>query len=173
MAAVLSNGKGFCHPIVYVLECHRRGLTLWTPTINRPGPLFQPEGQAIRVPVRYVKGLTERANERILAEQDRQPFESLADFYRRVAPSPEEMEALLRVGAFDGFGRTRTAQFWECQLLRRTFGHADSGLQGLLLPPPGMDRLPEVPLQEPTRRERLESENELLSFPVSGHPLEL
>jgi DNA polymerase III alpha subunit len=32
---------------------------------------------------------------------------------------------------------------------------------------------PEVPLQEPTRRERLESENELLGFPASGHPLEL
>ncbi len=45
--------------------------------------------------------------------------------------------------------------------------------QGLLLPPPGLDRLPEVPLPEPTRRERLESENELLGFPVSSHPLEL
>jgi DNA polymerase III alpha subunit len=28
-------------------------------------------------------------------------------------------------------------------------------------------------LQEPTRRERLESENELLGFSASGHPLEL
>jgi DNA polymerase III alpha subunit len=36
-----------------------------------------------------------------------------------------------------------------------------------------MDRLPEVPLQEPTRRERLEAENELVGFPASGHPLEL
>ena len=33
--------------------------------------------------------------------------------------------------------------------------------------------LPVVPLAEPTRRERLESENELLGFPASGHPLEL
>ncbi len=33
---------------------------------------------------------------------------------------------------------------------------------GLLLLPASLDRLPEVPLQEPTRRERLESENELL-----------
>ena len=28
MAAVLTNGKGFYHPIVYVLECHRLGLKL-------------------------------------------------------------------------------------------------------------------------------------------------
>ena len=33
--------------------------------------------------------------------------------------------------------------------------------------------MPEVPLQEPTRRERLEAENELLGFPASAHPLEL
>ena len=30
-----------------------------------------------------------------------------------------------------------------------------------------------MPLQEPTRRERSESENELVDFPASGHPLEL
>jgi error-prone DNA polymerase len=173
MSAVLSNGKGFYHPIVYVLECHRLGLQLLPPSINQPGPLFQPVGQAIRVPVRCAKELTTRTSEKILAEHERGPFQSLADFYRRVAASPEEMELLLRVGAFDEFGRTRTAQFWECQFLQRAFGYADSGRQGLLLPPPGMDRLPEVPLNEPTRRERLEAENELLGFPASGHPLEL
>jgi DNA polymerase III alpha subunit len=83
------------------------------------------------------------------------------------------MEAMLRVGAFDEFGKPHAAQFWECQFLQRTFGTAGGELQGLLLPPPGMDRLPEVPLQEPTRRQRLESENELLGFPASAHPLEL
>ena len=94
-------------------------------------------------------------------------------FYRRVAPSPEEMESMLRVGAFDEFGKTRTAQFWECQFLQRSLWQADVVGQGLLLPPPGLDRLPEVPLAGPTRRERLEAENELLGFPASGHPLEL
>jgi error-prone DNA polymerase len=173
MSAVLSNGKGFYHPLVYVLECHRLGITLLPPSINQPGPLFIPAGKAIRVPIRYIKGMTERTNERLLVEHDREPFESPADLYRRVAPSPEEMEAMLRVGAFDEFGKTRTAQFWECQFFQRSFGKAGGVGQGLLLPPPGMDRLPEVPLQEPTRRERLEAENELLGFPASGHPLEL
>jgi len=173
MAAVLSNGKGFYHPIVYVLECHRLGIKLLPPSINLPGPLFQPSGQFIRVPVRHVKGLTKRTSERILTERGREPFSSLADFHRRIAASSEEMESLLRIGAFDEFGRTRTAQFWECQFLQRAFGSANGSRQGLLLPPPGLDRLPDVPLAELTRRERLESENELLGFPVSGHPLEL
>ena len=34
-------------------------------------------------------------------------------------------------------------------------------------------RLPDVPLHEPTRRQRLAWETELFGFPVSGHPLEL
>ena len=102
----------------------------------------------------------------ILTERDREPFPSLADFFRRVAASPEEMESLLRVGAFDEFGRTRTAQFWECQFLQRPLAARTVRGRACLLPPPGLDRLPEVPLAEPTRRERLESENELLGFPV-------
>ena len=61
MAAVLTNGKGFYHPLVYVLECHRLGLKLLPPSVNEPGPAFVPHGNSIRVPVTRVKGLTERA----------------------------------------------------------------------------------------------------------------
>ena len=169
MAAVLSNGKGFYHSIVYVLECHRLGIKLLPPSINQPGPLFQPAGRFIRVPVRCVKGLTGRTSGRILSERDREPFSSLADFHRRVAASPEEMESLLRAGAFDEFGRTRTAQFWECQFLHRAFGSKDGSRQGMLLPPPGLDRLPEVPLAEPTRRERLDDDGRTLGTGSQHH----
>jgi error-prone DNA polymerase len=175
LAAVLSNGKGFYAPLVYVLECHRLGIRLLPPWINQPGPHFVVCGKSIRVPVTYVKGLTERTGSRIIQEYDRCGFRSLQDFYRRVSPSPDEMESLIRVGAFDGLGKTRTAQYWESQHLCRSFGQNQSVErgQGWLLPPPGLDRLPEVPLQEPTRRQRLEWENELLGFAASGHPLEL
>jgi DNA polymerase III alpha subunit len=42
MAGVLTNGKGFYHPLVYVLECHRLGLKLLPPSVNEPGPAFVP-----------------------------------------------------------------------------------------------------------------------------------
>ena len=109
----------------------------------------------------------------MVEERQRSAFSSLSDFYRRVVPDREEMEAMLRVGAFDEFGKSRTAQFWEVQQLYHAFGGtADSG-QGWLLPAPATDRLPGGPLQEPTRRQRLEWETDLLDFTVSGHPLEL
>ena len=40
MAAVLTNGKGFYSPLVYVLECHRLGIPLLPPSVNEPGPNF-------------------------------------------------------------------------------------------------------------------------------------
>jgi DNA polymerase III alpha subunit/nucleotidyltransferase/DNA polymerase involved in DNA repair len=225
MAAVLTHGKGFYHPLVYVLECHRLGIPLVSPSINQPGPHFSvvrvpaensalteaatfqwrerrsPDGPmrrsylggatgylattgaglkqrpalltAIRPPVTRVKGLTEATQQRLLAEHAREAFGSLADFYRRVLPSREEMEALIRVGAGDEFGATRTAQFWQLQQLHQTYGHQVASGQGWLWPPSGAERLPEVLRVEPTRLERLTSEMELLGFTASGHPLEL
>src|SRR5438093_5927420 len=87
--------------------------------------------------------------------------------------SGEELEAMIRVGAFDEFGETRTRQFWQAQHLLKTCGAAARTNQGWLIPPPGLEQLPGIPLNEPTRRERLESETDLFGFAVSGHPLEL
>ena len=173
MAGVLTNGKGFYHPLVYVLECHRLGIKLLPPSVTSPGPQFSVEGQSIRVPLTRVKGLTERTTERITDEHGRGAFTSMSDFHRRVAPTPDEMESMIRVGAFDCFGKTRTAQFWESHHLHQAFGDTSAPGQGWLLPPPATDRLPAVPLQGPTRRQRLEWETELLDFTASGHPLEL
>jgi len=110
-----------------------------------------------------VKGLTNRTKELILRERERGEFISLRDFYLRVQPLNEEMESLIRAGAFDGFGKSRTTQYWEFK--------ARSQLP--LLPPENLDRLPSVPLAEPDRLQRLRWEEELLGYPVSGHPLEL
>jgi DNA polymerase III alpha subunit len=143
MAGVLTNGKGFYDPLVYVLECHRLGLKLLPPSVNEPGPAFvaHTNGKdtdftdshrmnpcqsvqsvsSIRVPLTRVKGLTTRTADRLLAAREHGPFDSLADFFHRVAPSGEELEAMIRVGAFDEFGDTRTWQFWQGQHLLKTF----------------------------------------------------
>ncbi|HMO65753.1 MAG TPA: fused DNA polymerase IV/DNA polymerase III subunit alpha, partial [Verrucomicrobiota bacterium] len=173
LAAVLTNGKGFYHPLVYVLECHRLGLTLLPPSVNEPGPAFVAHGRQIRVPLTRLKGLTQRTSDRLLAAHGRGPFTSPADFFHRVAPSGEEFEAMIRVGGLDGFGGTRTRQFWQARHLVRTYGAAADPGQGWLLPPPSPARTAAVPLQEPTPLERLQAETELFGFAISGHPLDL
>ncbi|HAW01791.1 MAG: DNA polymerase III subunit alpha [Limisphaerales bacterium] len=191
MASVLTQGKGFYHPLVYVLECDRLGIPLFPPSVNAPGPGYGVErlgGDAhvglcgerhrhakhgIRVPLSAVKGLTEQTVERAQRERIRGLFTSMSDFHRRVFPLADEMERLMRVGAFDGFGKPRTSQFWMSQFLCRSFSDRQCPDQGWLLPPPDTDRLPKTSLKEPTWQQRLEWENEALGFPASGHPLEL
>ena len=173
MAAVLTNGKGFYDPLVYVLECHRLGLKLLPPSVNEPGPAFVPQGKLIRVPLTRMKGLTDQTSDKIIEARKRGPFTSLADFFHRVTPSGEEVEAMIRAGAFDDFGEKRTRQFWQAQYLLRMFGSAAEPRQGWLIPPADPARLPELPVVEPTRQERLQAETELFGFVASGHPLEL
>jgi DNA-directed DNA polymerase III PolC len=181
MAAVLTNGKGFYDPLVYVLESYRLGLKFLPPTVNEPGPQFTAHGNTIRVPLTRTKGLTERMIKRLLAEREHKPFASLADFQRRVKPLPEELEAMIRTGGFDEFGQTRTRQFWEGQQMAKCGARsADCGPSNLEFDfdagaNPVSDFFAQNPalLREPTRRERLEAETELFGYAVSGHPLEL
>ncbi len=181
MAAVLTNGKGFYDPLVYVLESYRLGLKFLPPTINEPGPQFVAHGNAIRVPLTWTKGLTERTMKRMLAEREHATFESLADFQRRVMPLPEELEAMIRAGGFDEFGQTRTRQFWDSQqFMKRGMRNAECGAENLEFDfeagaNPVSDFFAQNPalLREPTQRERLEAETELFGYAVSGHPLEL
>jgi len=176
MAAVLTNGKGFYDPLVYVLECHRLGLRFLPPCVNAPGPAFAAHGPAIRVPALRTKDLTTRTTrawQHTLGANG--PFLSISDFFHRVRPVGAELEALIRVGAFDALEPSRTAQFWTAQFLLRTFGSPEARAtgQGWLIPPPGLDRLPEIPREEPAAHQRLVWETDLLGFAVSGHPLEL
>jgi DNA-directed DNA polymerase III PolC len=176
MAAVLSNGKGFYDPLVYVLESYRLGLKFLSPTVNEPGSGFTVHGNAIRVPLTRAKGLSERTVKRLLAERERGTFASLADFHCRVKSSPEEMEAMIQAGGCDEFGHPRTRQFWEAQQLQKTGGQSASlefNFDGETNPVSSFfDNHPAL-LREPTRRERLEAETELFGYAVSGHPLEL
>lgn len=173
MAAVLTNGKGFYHPIVYVLEARRLGLTFIPPSVNEPGPAFVPHGTAIRVPLTRVKGLTDRLIDRIIEAYAQGAFASLADFFHRTKPSGEEFENIIRSGGCDDFGDTRTRQFWQVQYLAQTYGTDKPTDQAWLIPPTDPSKLPQFPVTEPTPRERLEAETELFGYAVSAHPLQL
>jgi len=110
-----------------------------------------------------VKGVSENLLKQI---EEEKRFESLADFWRRCRPQGDEAMGLLRAGAFDGFGASRTELFWELRALAPW-----AAGQGLLLEARGA-ALPEG-RTEPGRLERLRDEMELLGFTVNGHPVEL
>lgn len=149
-------------------------MKLLSPSVNEPGPAFVPRGNFLRVPLTRVKGLASRTTDAILTARGRGPFISLADFFHRIAPSGEEMEAMIRVGAFDEFGETRTRQFWQAQHLQKSeCGSQNAEFNFGRAADPSFFLQNSSFLHEPTRRERLQSETDLFGFAVSGHPLEL
>lgn len=173
MAGVLTHGKGFYTPLVYILECHRLGLRLLPPCLNDPGPGFAVRDGAIRVPISAIKGLSSQTVGQLLKiRQERGPFTSLAAFHEAVRPSADELESLVRAGACDALGLSRTRLFWEAQACRRR-QQDHTGAQGWLLPPPTLDFASAHPRPaEPTLHDRLAAEDELLGYTLSAHPLE-
>jgi len=166
LACVLTHGKGFYSRLVYSLECRRLGVDFLPPDINASDKEgYRLENGKIRVPLRQVKGLTSSTLERAAVGR---PYHSLRDFYLRTGPQHDEMDALIRVGAFDALEPSRTAQYWEFRGLARWPCRREQGW--LLAADP--TKLPQVPLHEPDRLQRLQDEMLLLGFTVSGHPLE-
>ena len=114
--------------------------------------------------------LEQRPQDGAVAARERGSFDSIsmANFFHRIAPNGEEIEAMVRVGAFDEFGEARTRQFWQAQHLVKTYGASVQSKQGWLIPPPGLEQLPAIPLNEPCRRERLQSETRVFSVSPSA-----
>ena len=56
---------------------------------------------ALRVGLRYSKGLSKKALDSILEERGRGPFRTIADLYRRTAVSRDALENLIRAGFLD------------------------------------------------------------------------
>ncbi len=172
LAAVLTNGKGFYSRLAYTLECRRLGIGFRLPCLNASHEDYHVEYEGtqpfIRVPLRAVKSLAETMLARREEERKRGPFRSLADFVQRVGPAPEEMLQLIRAGAFDAFGDSRPAQFWQA----RRLGLWPQGEAWLF---PATGEVPGLPanLESPDDPARMRGEMELFGFTVSGHPLDL
>jgi DNA-directed DNA polymerase III PolC len=188
MAAVLSNGKGFYSPLVYTLECRRLGIGFLSPCVNHPEDVFtvevsdtpagtpaQPLGKAIRVPLRCIKDLSEATLSRWRSELARGPFTRVSDFCARVHPQGPEALNLIRTGAFDRLGGTRTEHFWQCLHSSRD---ANAGADWLFPEAPHIPLSASDPLhatfrEEPSPLQKLRDEQELLGYTVTGHPLDL
>jgi error-prone DNA polymerase len=154
--------------------------------------------RAIRIGLMQVRGLRSETIATILRGRDeRGPFRSLEDFLARVPVERDEIETLIKCGAFDEIGGevrddaassarrlTRPELLWRLNLLPHTAAPgvapglpavAGFSSASFLFPdsaPPPPDLLP-LPLANYTPELRLRYEQELLEVCVSGHPLDL
>ncbi|HET8626408.1 MAG TPA: DNA polymerase III subunit alpha, partial [Thermomicrobiales bacterium] len=154
---------GFYPPAVVVGDARRRGVAVLGPDLARSAHDCTVEGAAVRLGLRYVRGIAATRGAALVAERDRGgPYRDLADLCRRAhrVLTPEAATALLAAGACDGWGAARRALMWALPAAWR----AATGLP-----------LPAAPVALPleTAAERLDGELWATGIPLSGHPLAL
>ena len=145
-AALLNNQPmGFYHPATIVRDAERHGQEIRPIDVNRSDWLCTiedgagvhaelPEAAlnrdpraAVRLGLRYAKGLREAAGKRIEAERGARPFGSVADLARRTGVNREELMRLAEIGALASLHPERRAALWEAERASRPAGPSSRG----------------------------------------------
>jgi DNA-directed DNA polymerase III PolC len=201
LAAMCSAGAGFYHVSAYVEEAKRWGIAVRLPSVNHSRMEYTAEDggngmRALRVGLMQVKGLRVETITAILrARREDGAFCSLEDFLRRVPVERDEIESLIKCGAFDEvhgetLAMTRPELLWQWNFLQAASKSAQSSApriragQGAASMGVGQAFLPVICLAEEkngqtrmsvpqyTLEQKLRYEREILEVCVSGHPLD-
>ncbi|HEV2281588.1 MAG TPA: error-prone DNA polymerase [bacterium] len=78
-----------------------------------------PWSHAVRMGLRYVKGLAEDDGRRLVAARAAQPFRSLDDLIRRTRLDAGSLVELAKSGAFEALGVDRRTALWDARALAR------------------------------------------------------
>src|SRR5262249_10164926 len=123
-AALLNNQPmGFYHPATIVRDAQRHGQVIHPADVNFSGWLcaIEPDG-AVRLGLRYVRGLREEIGKRIEEGRRQRPVESVADLVKRTELRRDELDQLARVGALASLEPERRAAIWEAERAGRPAG---------------------------------------------------
>lgn len=160
---------GFYPPSVLVNDGKRHGVAILPPDVNRSRASCSVEGDAVRIGLGYVKGLSAAMAQEVEAERQRHgPFRSLFDFLERTRVTREGVENLVTCGAFDAFGLQRRELLWQLGLLYRSEGRRALVRQRRL---PLSTEQDAAPLPELSAWERMAADYAALGLSPRAHPM--
>ena len=173
LCARLANWGGFHHPAIYMAEAQRLGMRVRPPHVNHSEEQFALElavepkdGEArpatLWMGLGQVRDLRSQSIAQIVSVRAADAYDNLAGLVSRVELQPKEVEHLIKCGALDGLGESRSAMLADAAGIRQS----GSVLQMAFV----FAREP-VTAEPPSRR--LAWENHILGLPVSVNPLDL
>jgi error-prone DNA polymerase len=117
----LLNGwpMGFYHPATLIKDAQRHGVKVLPVDVNASGWMCRWEKGAVRLGLRFVKGLRADAASRIEAMQ---PFLSPDDLARRAQLRNDQLTKLAYAGAMSSFGLTRRGALWQASYAAKQSG---------------------------------------------------
>jgi DNA polymerase III alpha subunit len=162
MAARLQDWGGFHHPAIYMAEAVRLGIPVRPPHVNHSRTKFtlvQKPGFSweLYMGLGQVRDLRNAAARAVVEARRDDPYRDLRDLLSRVDLQTKEIEHLIRCGALDGLGESRSELLAEHSQLGRRGGVAQLAFDFARPQPP-----PESLAQ------RWAWEQELLGLPVSA-----
>ncbi len=167
-AALLNNQPmGFYHPATIVKDAQRHRLAILPIDVTRSTWACAVEamagGWAVRLGLRYVKGLRETAGRAIEAARQARPFLSVADLAARAELASDEAQTLAAIGALRALGGTRRADLWAAAVAS----------PGPLFAAGPAAPTPAGPLREMTADERLTADFAGTGVTLGPHPMAL
>lgn len=187
LAGIFEHDPGMYPRRLLMAEARRIGIPLLPVDVNVSSAQYRvertnAEEKGIRLSLRDIRGITEAECERIVQGQ---PYHSIADFWRRAAPSRPLMVRLASIGALDSLAadhEQRTSRGGLIAYVRqltaapkkprsaRVDGPVDSaGSQPALFAEHALFSTKEP---EPSAEERISAELDVLSSEVSGHVMQ-
>jgi error-prone DNA polymerase len=161
---------GFYSPATLVEDAKRHGLPVrpidvlhsdWECTLE-PVSAPAPHPFALRMGLRYTKGLDAVGGQRLPQARAAAPFADLEDLVRRTGLDERSLNALAQAGALSAFEDNRRGALWAVRGLSRT--------RGASLPVTAADDTPELPGLDPL--ETVAWDYAASDHSARGHPLE-
>jgi error-prone DNA polymerase len=162
---------GFYSPEVIANDARRHDVTIRGIDVNKSATecLIEDDPEhthdAIRLGYRYLRHLGPAAQERLDAERANGLYLSLWDFWRRTRLHQEEIESLIRIGAFAWTGLHERELIWQ---LGTFYQPLDTQMPLALV---SLDAMPSLRAMD--KEQRIYTEILLQGITVSGHAMDL
>lgn len=179
MAALLSSAIGNeTKTAEYIREVKQMGYTVYGPSINHSGYLYEIEKNGLRLSLAAIKGVGIQALKEILKARKNGPFQDLFDFCVRVSlrtVNRKTIEHLIFAGCFDEFGIDRAVllatldvAIEHAQLFKPDDAQYGFELEESLNLKPKYVEVEPIPIEQ-----KLQYEKQVLGFYLSKHPASL
>ena len=135
-ALINSQPMGFYAPAQLVQDLRRHGIRVfpvdasisqWDCTLENDTSAAHPEGRALRIGLRLVKGLSMVGAQQLLSVREHSAFTSIADLVRRAGLNQRDRDALAAADALSSLATDRHRAFWDASAVTAVpplFGNA-------------------------------------------------
>jgi DNA polymerase-3 subunit alpha len=122
LVGVINNFGGFYRTEFYVHEARKEGGDIQLPCVNNSELLTSIQGHKIFLGFVHLKNL-EKKNAELIPEERRTngPYADLYNFIKRIPVGLEQLQVLIRIGAFRFTGKPKRTLLWEA------FGYLGKG----------------------------------------------